>query len=65
MAAGTYLGFVEGWQITTNYNRVSISLIMSPLAYSLIAQQWEDVNIAEAWNTVSNVLQWQNARIVA
>jgi len=65
MAAGTYLGFVEGWTINTNYNRVSISLIMSPLAYSLIAQQWEDVNIAEAWNTVSNVLQWQNATIVA
>jgi len=65
MAAGTYLGFVEGWTISTNYNRVSISLIMSPLAYSLIAQQWEDVNIAEAWNTVSNVLEWQNATIVA
>jgi hypothetical protein len=65
MAAGSYLGFVEGWSINTNYNRVQISLIMSPLAYSLIAQQWEDVNITEHWNTVSNTLQWQTATIVA
>jgi hypothetical protein len=65
MSAGTYLGFVEGWTLNTNYNRVSVSLIMSPLAYSLIAQQWEDVNIAEAWNTVSNTLEWQTATIVA
>ena len=65
MSAGTYLGFVEGWTLNTNYNRVSVSLIMSPLAFSLIAQQWEDVNIAEAWNTVSNTLEWQTATIVA
>jgi hypothetical protein len=65
MASGTYLGFVEGWTINTYYNRVSVTLIMSPLAYSLIAQQWEDVNISEHWNTVSNTLQWQTATIVA
>jgi hypothetical protein len=65
MSAGTYLGFVEGWTINTNYNRVTVSLIMSPLAFSLIAQQWEDVNIAEAWNTVVNTLEWQTATIVA
>jgi hypothetical protein len=65
MAAGSYLGFVEGWSINTNYNRVQVTLIMSPLAYSLIAQQWEDVNITEHWNTVSNTLQWQTATIVA
>jgi hypothetical protein len=65
MASGTYLGFVEGWTINTNYNRVSVTLIMSPLAYSLITQKWESVNPAEAWNTVSNTLQWQNATVVA
>jgi hypothetical protein len=65
MAAGTYLGFVEGWTINTNYNRVSVSLIMSPLEFSLIAQKWESVNPAEAWNTVSNTLEWQTATIVA
>lgn len=65
MAAGTYLGFVEGWTINTNYNRVSVSLIMSPLEFSLIAQKWQSVNPAEAWNTVVNTLQWQTATIVA
>jgi len=65
MTAGTYLGFVEGWTINTNYNRVTVSLIMSPLEFSLIAQKWESVNPAEAWNTVSNTLEWQTATIVA
>jgi hypothetical protein len=65
MSAGTYLGFVEGWTLNTNYNRVSVSLIMSPLEFSLIAQKWESVNPAEAWNTVSNTLEWQTATIVA
>jgi hypothetical protein len=65
MVAGTYLGFVEGWTISTNYNRVQVTLVMSPLAFSLIAQKWLSVNPAEAWNTVSNTLQWQTATIVA
>jgi hypothetical protein len=65
MSAGTYLGFVEGWEISTNYNRVQVTLVMSPLAFSLIAQKWQSVNPAEAWNTVSNTLQWQTATIVA
>lgn len=65
MVAGNYYGFVEGWTINTYYNRVSVTLIMSPLAFSLVAQQWADVGAAERWNTVSNNLLWQDAIVVA
>ena len=65
MSSGTYLGFVEGFTFAAAYNQVSISLIISPLAYSLQAMQWQDVNIAEAWNTISGTLDWEHALVVA
>jgi len=43
MAAGTYLGFVEGWTWRAAYNTVSVTAILSPLAFSLQAMQWQDV----------------------
>jgi hypothetical protein len=60
-----FAGFVEGWTITAAYNQVSITPILSPLAYSLQAMKWEDVNVAEAWNTISGTLDWANALVVA
>jgi len=65
MSAGTYLGFVEGFTFRAAYNEVSISLNLSPLAFSLQAMQWQDVNIGEAWNTISGTLDWEHALIVA
>jgi hypothetical protein len=65
MAAGTYLGFVEGWTWRAAYNSVSVTAILSPLAYSLQAMQWQDVPIAEQWNTVSGSLTWADALVVA
>jgi hypothetical protein len=65
MAAGTYLGFVEGWTWRAAYNSVSLTAIISPLAYSLQAMQWQDVPIAEAWNTISGSLTWADALVVA
>jgi len=60
-----FAGFVEGWTITAAYNQVSITPILSPLAYSLQAMKWQDVNVAEAWNTISGTLDWANALVVA
>lgn len=65
MSAGTYLGFVEGWTWRASYNAVSITALLSPLAFSLQAMQWQDVSAAEAWNTISGSLNWADALVVA
>jgi hypothetical protein len=65
MASGTYLGFVEGWTWRAAYNSVSVTAILSPLAFSLQAMQWQDVAIAEQWNTISGSLDWADALVVA
>jgi hypothetical protein len=65
MASGTYLGFVEGWTWRAAYNSVSVTAILSPLAFSLQAMQWQDVAISEAWNTISGSLDWADALVVA
>lgn len=65
MASGTYLGFVEGWSWRASYNSVSVTALLSPLAFSLQAMQWQDVAIAEQWNTISGSLNWADALVVA
>lgn len=65
MSAGTYAGFVEGWTFRAAYNSVSVTALLSPLAYSLQALKWEQVPIGERWNTISGTLEWQDATVVA
>jgi len=65
MSAGTYLGFVEGWTFQAAYNQISIALNLSPVSYSLQAMQWQDVSVAEHWNTISGILDWEHALVVA
>lgn len=65
MTAGTYLGFVEGWQFSAGYNTISVTALLSPLSYSLQAMAWEDVSALEQWNTISGTLEWQDAIVVA
>jgi hypothetical protein len=65
MNSGDYLGFVEGWTFSARYNQVSISMIVSPISFSLQAMRWNDVPVVEAWNTVNPTLDWINATIVA
>ena len=65
MNAGTFQGFVEGWTFQASYNQLSLTLNVSPLAYSLQAMAWNDVPITEKWNTVSPTLKWESATIVA
>ena len=65
MSAGTFLGFVEGWSFQASYNQLSVTLLLSPLAYSLQAMAWDDVPITETWTSVSPTLDWENATIVA
>jgi hypothetical protein len=65
MNSGDYLGFVEGWTFSARYNQISVSLILSPLAFSLQAMKWNDVPVTEKWNTINPTLDWVNATIVA
>jgi len=65
MNSGDYLGFVEGWTFSARYNQISISMILSPVSYSLQAMRWNDVPVVEQWNTVNPTLDWINATIVA
>jgi hypothetical protein len=65
MSSGTFQGFVEGWSFQASYNRLSITLLLSPVAYSLQAMRYNDVPITETYNSVSPTLQWQYATIVA
>lgn len=65
MNSGNFTGFVEGWTFSARYNQISISMLLSPLAYSLQAMRWNDVAIGEAWNTINPTLDWINATIVA
>ena len=65
MNSGDYLGFVEGWTFNARYNQVSISMIVSPISFSLQAMRWNDVPVVEQWNTINPTLDWINATIVA
>ena len=65
MSSGQYPGFVEGWQWSAGYNTIALTILLSPLAYSLQALRWEEVSVSEQWNTISNTLTWENALVVA
>jgi hypothetical protein len=65
MSAGTFQGYVEGFTFRASYNELSVTLLMSPLAYSLQAMRWNDVPITETWASVSPILTWEYATIVS
>jgi hypothetical protein len=65
MSSGTFQGFIEGWRFSASYNELAITLLLSPLAFSLQAMRWNDVSVSETWSSVSPTLNWENATIVA
>ena len=65
MTGGRFQGFVEGWTFSAGFNKLSVTLLLSPIGFSLQAMKWSDVPITEAWNTISTTLDWTNATIVA
>ena len=65
IADGRYQGFVEGWTWSSRFNALDLTVIVSPIAFSLQAFRWNSVPITEAWNTISPTLDWNNATIVA
>jgi hypothetical protein len=65
MTGGRFQGFVEGWTFSAGFNKLSVTLLLSPIAFSLQAMKWIDVPVTEAWNTINPILTWTNATIVA
>jgi len=65
MVNGRFQGFVEGWTFRAGYNRLDLTLNVSPTAFSLQSMQWDDVSVSETWNTLSTTLDWNEAIIVA
>jgi hypothetical protein len=59
-----FQGFVEGWSFQASYNQVSVSLIVSPVAYSLQALEWDEISNTFTWSGVSPTLDWARATII-
>ena len=64
MQSGNFLGFVEGWKFQASYNELSVTLIVSPLPFSLQAMEWQDVRVLEKFNTLSGTLDYAHALVV-
>jgi hypothetical protein len=65
MNDGEFQGFVEGWTFNASVNNLSLTLNLSPIAFSLEAFRWSNVPISEQWSTVNPTLDWLNATVVA
>ena len=59
-----FQGFVEGWSFQASYNRLSISLLLTPTAYSLQSLAWSEISNTFTWSGVSSTLDWARATIV-
>jgi hypothetical protein len=60
----TFQGFVEGFSFQASYNQVSVSLNVSPVAFSLQALQWDEIANTYIWSGVSPTLDWARATII-
>jgi hypothetical protein len=58
---GRFQGYVEGWSWSTSFNELYLTINLSPIEFSAIFQQWNEVNASEAWNTLSGTITWQTA----
>jgi hypothetical protein len=65
ISGGRYQGFIEGWTWTSRFNELDLTIVVSPVAFSLQAFRWNNVPATETWNTISPTLDWNNATIVA
>lgn len=65
MTGGRFQGFVEGWTFSAGFNKLQITLNVSPIAFSLQAFKWLNVPATENWTTINPLLDWNNATIVA
>lgn len=60
-SSGQFEGYVEGWRWSTRFNELFLTINLSPIEFSQVALQWEQVSASEAWNTLSAILTWEDA----
>jgi hypothetical protein len=58
---GIFEGYVEGWNWSTSFNELFLTINLSPIEFSAVFQDWAEVNASEAWNTLSGTITWQTA----
>ena len=58
---GIFEGYVEGWNWSTSFNELFLTINLSPIEFSAVFQDWSEVNASEAWNTLSGTITWQTA----
>jgi hypothetical protein len=58
---GIFEGYVEGWNWSTSFNQLFLTINLSPIEFSAVFQNWSEVNASEAWNTLSGTITWQTA----
>jgi len=58
VSAGTYYGFVEGWNLAFSQLSARITLRTTEKTYSYRFTQWEDVSAVLQWNAVGATLTW-------
>jgi hypothetical protein len=65
ISATEFEGYVEGWSWSTRFNELFLTINLSPVAFSQVAMRWNTVPVGEKWNTLSTILTWEYATIVA
>lgn len=61
ISGGEFTGFVEGWTWSIGYNRLTLTVNLSPTEFSVVALRWNQVAPTEEWDTISNTITWENA----
>ena len=61
ISSGQFEGFVEGWTWSVGRNSIYLTINVSPIEFSQVAIEWQQVSVAESWNTLSNTLTWEKA----
>jgi hypothetical protein len=64
IAGGSFQGFVEGWTFKAGFNTLSITMNLTPVAFSLPPVRWNGVASSLEWVDVSTI-SWQDADQVA
>jgi len=61
---GSFAGFVEGWTFRAGFNTLSLTMNLTPVAFSLPPVRWNGVANDLEWQDVSTI-DWLNATQVA
>jgi hypothetical protein len=64
IAGGSFQGFVEGWTFRAGFNTLSITMNLTPVAFSLPPVRWNGVASTLEWMDVSTI-SWLDADQVA